>query len=438
MQPFLPRARDNGGMAERTDLLRVALAQINATVGDIPGNAAKIAERIARARDEGAALVVFPELALTGYPPEDLLLKTTSWTRADAALEELAAQTQGIAARGGLSRSGPRTSTTAAAVLADGDVVATYRKMHLPNYGVFDEQRYFQAGTEPAMVELNGMPIGLTVCEDIWEPGPPACTEALAGAQVIVNLSASPYHAGKGAGRERMLDAARAGQPRRGGVLQHRGRPGRARLRRPQRRDRPGRPRAGPRAAVRGGADALHDRPGRRGRRAAARHAPPGRTCAGASARRCRAAGVRWRASDRAQPTRARSAATWRTARAPRRRSTPRSHRAARLRREERLRARRDRPLGRDRLGARGAARRATRSARSASSACRCPPPTRRRARERTPARSPRTSASSSCELVDRGRHARLRASCSREAVRGHASRTSPRRTSRRASAATS
>ena len=92
-----------------------------------------------------------------------------------------------------------------AAVLADGEVVATYRKMYLPNYGVFDEQRYFQSGAEAAIVELNGIPLGLSICEDIWEPGPPAMTEALAGAQVIVNLSASPYRMGVGARRERML-----------------------------------------------------------------------------------------------------------------------------------------------------------------------------------------------------------------------------------------
>src|SRR5919199_366007 len=125
-------------MTMRTEPLRVALAQINTTVGDIGGNAQKIREHTERARDEGAQLVVF-------------------------------------------------------------------RKMFLPNYGVFDENRYFQAGTEPALIELNGVAIGLTVCEDIWEPGPPATTEALAGAQVIVNLSASPYHAGKPLERERML-----------------------------------------------------------------------------------------------------------------------------------------------------------------------------------------------------------------------------------------
>src|ERR687893_2599961 len=191
-------------MPERTDLLRVGLAQINATVGDIEGNAAKIGDSIGRARESGAALVVLPELALTGYPPEDLLLKTGFLDAADVALRELAAQTEGIVAVVGYPEKAEDVYNTAA-VLADGEVVATYRKMYLPNYGVFDEQRYFQSGAEAAIVELNGVPIGLSICEDIWEPGPPAMTEALAGAQVILNLSASPYRAGVGARRERML-----------------------------------------------------------------------------------------------------------------------------------------------------------------------------------------------------------------------------------------
>jgi len=191
-------------MAERTDLLRVALAQINPTVGDIRGNARKASDQIARARDEGAALVVFPELTLSGYPPEDLLLKTGFLDAARVALRELAAETREIVAIVGYPERAEDVYNTAA-VLADGDVVATYRKMYLPNYGVFDEQRYFQSGAEAAIVEVNGVPIGLSICEDIWEPGPPAMSEALAGAQVIVNLSASPYRAGYGARRERML-----------------------------------------------------------------------------------------------------------------------------------------------------------------------------------------------------------------------------------------
>ena len=187
-----------------TQPLNVALAQIDPTVGDIGGNAAKIADFTRRAREGGASLVVFPELALTGYPPEDLLLKTHFLDATAAALEEVAAQTREIIALVGFPERGDDVYNSAA-VLADGEVRAVYRKMYLPNYGVFDEQRYFQSGDEPALVELNGITLGLTICEDIWEPGPPASTEALAGAEVIVNLSASPYHAGKGGERERML-----------------------------------------------------------------------------------------------------------------------------------------------------------------------------------------------------------------------------------------
>jgi NAD+ synthase (glutamine-hydrolysing) len=187
-----------------TEPLRVALAQVNPTVGDIDGNAALIARSIAGAREAGAHLVVLPELAVSGYPPEDLLLKTHFLDAAREALEALAAQTRGIVALVGFPERADDVYNSAA-VLADGAVAAIYRKMHLPNYGVFDERRYFQSGTRPATFRLNGVSIGLTVCEDIWEPGPPATTEALAGAEVIVNLSASPYHAGKGAERERML-----------------------------------------------------------------------------------------------------------------------------------------------------------------------------------------------------------------------------------------
>jgi NAD+ synthase (glutamine-hydrolysing) len=191
-------------MTRQAELLRVALAQVNPTVGDIRGNSRLIADRISRAQEEGAGLVVFPELTLSGYPPEDLLLKTDFLDAVAGALDELAAQTHGIAAVVGFPERAEDVYN-AAAVLADGEVAAVYRKMYLPNYGVFDEQRYFQSGSEAAIVELNGVPVGITICEDIWEPGPPAMSEALAGAQVIVNLSASPYRAGYGRGRERML-----------------------------------------------------------------------------------------------------------------------------------------------------------------------------------------------------------------------------------------
>jgi NAD+ synthase (glutamine-hydrolysing) len=214
--------------------LRLALCQMNATVGDIAGNAHRIHAGIEAARAQGAELVLFPELALTGYPPEDLLLREHFLDDAAAALRELAAEVAGIVAvvgfperaagarraRGSAQAAAsaieeeseefvgtPRTPHVhnAAAVLADGGVRSIYRKVHLPNYGVFDEQRYFTAGAAGAVIEVGGHPVGLTVCEDLWWPGCPAAEEAAAGARLIVNISASPYHAGKGLERERLF-----------------------------------------------------------------------------------------------------------------------------------------------------------------------------------------------------------------------------------------
>jgi NAD+ synthase (glutamine-hydrolysing) len=185
--------------------LRLALSQMNATVGDVAGNERKIVDAIGRARDAGAQLVLFPELALTGYPPEDLLLKEHFLRDARAALDRVAAATTGIVAFVGFPERADDVHN-ALAVLADGAVQAIYRKQHLPNYGVFDEQRWFAAGRGGgALVEVGGVKVGLTICEDIWEPGPPASDEARAGATLLVNVSASPYHAGKGLERERML-----------------------------------------------------------------------------------------------------------------------------------------------------------------------------------------------------------------------------------------
>jgi NAD+ synthase (glutamine-hydrolysing) len=184
--------------------LRLALHQMDATVGDIAGNSEQIAEAIGSARQAGAQLALFPELALTGYPPEDLLLKEHFLADARRALEQLAVETEAITAIVGFPERAEDVYN-AAAVLAGGRIHAIYRKVYLPNYGVFDEQRYFQAGPGGAVLELDGHLLGITVCEDIWEPGPPASEEALAGATLLVNISASPYHAGKGAERERML-----------------------------------------------------------------------------------------------------------------------------------------------------------------------------------------------------------------------------------------
>jgi NAD+ synthase (glutamine-hydrolysing) len=177
---------------------------MNATVGDIAGNAERIHEGTRAAVAAGADIVLFPELALTGYPPEDLLLKEHFLADAAAALQALAADTHGVLAIVGFPERAEDVYN-AAAVLADGRVHATYRKVYLPNYGVFDEQRYFQAGPAGAVIDVGGERVGLTVCEDIWEPGPPASEEALAGATLIINISASPYHAGKGSQRERMF-----------------------------------------------------------------------------------------------------------------------------------------------------------------------------------------------------------------------------------------
>jgi NAD+ synthase (glutamine-hydrolysing) len=184
--------------------LRIALAQINATVGDIEGNTATIIDALKRARAAGAQIAVFPELAVNGYPPEDLLLKTHFLAAGRRAVDEIAAEVGDMVALVGFAELAEDVYNSLA-VLADGRVQGVYRKIYLPNYGVFDEQRYFQVGETPALARVNGATLGLTICEDIWEPGPPASEEALAGAEVIVNISASPYHMGKGAERERML-----------------------------------------------------------------------------------------------------------------------------------------------------------------------------------------------------------------------------------------
>jgi len=184
--------------------LTLALAQVNPRVGDLEGNARLVAENIARARDAGAELVLFPELVLSGYPPEDLLLKEHFLQATQEVLTGLAAEARGIVAMVGYPE---RTDDVynALAVLSGGAVQAVYRKTRLPNYGVFDEQRYFQAGDDAVVIDLGSARIGLTVCEDIWMPGHPAAEVALAGATLIVNASASPYFAGKGRQREAML-----------------------------------------------------------------------------------------------------------------------------------------------------------------------------------------------------------------------------------------
>jgi len=184
--------------------LRLALAQINTVVGDLAGNRAKILGSLSDARDAGADLVVYPELVITGYPPEDLLLRPGFIRAAHESVEEVARATTGIVALVGTPWF-DRDLANACAVCADGRVQAVYRKHFLPNYGVFDEHRYFAEGRDLLLVRLGDVYIGLTVCEDLWQPGPPATDLALAGAQLVVNLSASPFHVGKAEEREEML-----------------------------------------------------------------------------------------------------------------------------------------------------------------------------------------------------------------------------------------
>jgi NAD+ synthase (glutamine-hydrolysing) len=184
--------------------MRLALAQMNTVVGDLDGNRERIVARLEEARDAGADLVLFPELATTGYPPEDLLLRPGFLRAAAKTLDAVAAETKDIAALVGAPHL-DRDLFNACAVCADGEVKAMYRKQFLPNYGVFDEDRYFQPGRELVLLRCGETLVGPTVCEDIWQPGPPATDLALAGAHIVANISASPFHLGKGAEREEML-----------------------------------------------------------------------------------------------------------------------------------------------------------------------------------------------------------------------------------------
>jgi len=184
--------------------MRLALAQINTVVGDLEGNGDRILARLEEARAAQADLVLFPELAVTGYPPEDLLLRPGFVRAAERTLRELAAKVHGTTALVGFPHF-DRDLFNACAVCADGEVKAVYRKRFLPNYGVFDEDRYFAAGRELVLLQLGSTLVGPTICEDIWQPGPPATDLALAGAHLIANISASPFHVGKDREREEML-----------------------------------------------------------------------------------------------------------------------------------------------------------------------------------------------------------------------------------------
>src|SRR4051794_5784887 len=182
----------------------LALAQINTTVGDLDGNRDLILARLEEARAADADIVLFPELAVTGYPPEDLLLRPGFVRAARRTLDQIAAATDGIAALVGVPHF-DGDLYNACAICADGEVKAMYRKRFLPNYGVFDEERYFAAGRELVMLRLGEALVGVTICEDMWQPGPPATDLALAGAQLLVNVSASPFHICRDREREEMF-----------------------------------------------------------------------------------------------------------------------------------------------------------------------------------------------------------------------------------------
>ena len=184
--------------------MRLALAQLNVTVGALDRNVERIVEAIAESKRASAELLLLPELAVTGYPPEDLLLRPGFVRAASEALDEVAKACIGVTALVGCPVF-DRDLFNAAAVCFDGRVQAIYRKQFLPNYGVFDEHRYFAEGRELLLLRAGDVLVGPTICEDIWQPGPPATDLAVAGATLIVNTSASPFHVGKAEDREEML-----------------------------------------------------------------------------------------------------------------------------------------------------------------------------------------------------------------------------------------
>jgi NAD+ synthase (glutamine-hydrolysing) len=198
-----------------TDTLRITLAQLNLMVGDVQGNADRIGAAIGEAAESGAELVVFQELALCGYPPEDLLFHSGLRHRVNDAMRALAAQTNGIAALVGFPEYANERIYNSAALLRNGQIEGIYRKWCLPNYGVFDEQRYFTSGSEAFVFELAGHRIGVTICEDIWDSSAAVCAAADAGAELIVSINGSPFDSAKQATREALLaDRARkAGVP---------------------------------------------------------------------------------------------------------------------------------------------------------------------------------------------------------------------------------
>jgi NAD+ synthase (glutamine-hydrolysing) len=183
---------------------RIRIAQLNLVVGDVVGNADRVVAESAAARADGVDLLVFPELTLTGYPPEDLLLRPELLQRVESALERIRAECRGITLVLGYPLRAVGGLFNVAGVLRDGEVIGEYAKQHLPNYSVFDEKRYFHAGTTPLVLDHLGLRLGLSVCEDIWQEDP--TRQAVeAGAQILININASPFHAGKRAEREALV-----------------------------------------------------------------------------------------------------------------------------------------------------------------------------------------------------------------------------------------
>ncbi|MCE2405397.1 MAG: NAD+ synthase [Dehalococcoidia bacterium] len=186
--------------------LRLALAQMNPTVGDLEGNARKIVDLTRRARSAGAHVVAFPEMAIPGYPVEDLVFKPSFLRDNVDAMRRVVAASEGIAVAVGFVDAGPEVYN-ACAVAHDGKLAGIYRKIHLPTYGVFDEDRYFQPGDACPVFVINGVRVGVSICEDLWYPVGPLDVLRQAGAEVVVNINASPYHMGKGAEREALVSA---------------------------------------------------------------------------------------------------------------------------------------------------------------------------------------------------------------------------------------
>jgi NAD+ synthase (glutamine-hydrolysing) len=201
------RKKSTKSMSKKPEtVLRMALAQMNSMVGDFDYNANKIKSQLKQARKMGADVILFPELAVTGYPPEDLLLKDSFLKQSHKALDKITPHTRGMTAIVGFAERSGNAIYNSAALLSDGKHVGTCRKMLLPNYGVFDEKRYFQEGTTPVRFALKGATLGITICEDIWEesgPGKTLCSKG--GVDLLLNISSSPFHKGKGKTRRKMI-----------------------------------------------------------------------------------------------------------------------------------------------------------------------------------------------------------------------------------------